>query len=132
MASSVESSELVTATVKQADEAKSELASAMAQIDKANDRIQNIAAVAEEQAASSREIATGIDGATKGTVEMLQNMEKIQTATTETAKLSDGLAQEAGDLAALAEKLKDSFSRFKVSKDEKTASPRALKDSRGR
>ncbi len=132
MTSSVESSELVTETVKQADEAKSELGSAMAQIDKANDRIQNIAAVAEEQAASSREIATGIDGATKGTVEMLQNMEKIQTATTETAKLSDGLAQEAGDLAALAEKLKDSLSRFKVSKDEKTASPRALKDSRGR
>lgn len=132
MASSVESSELVTATVKQADEAKSELASAMAQIDKANDRIQNIAAVAEEQAASSREIANGIDGATKGTVEMLQNMEKIQIATNETAKLSDGLAREAGDLAALADKLKDSLSRFKVSKDAKTASPRALKDSRVR
>ena len=115
MNSSTESSELLTRTTEKADKAKESLSEAMGQIDKANDRIQNIAAVAEEQAASSREIASGIDAATKSTVDMLQNMEMIQSSSDETAKVAEEVAKQADGLAVLAGRLKGALSRFKVS-----------------
>ena len=120
MASSAESSELLTATKKKADDAKESLSDAMAQIDKANDRIQNIAAVAEEQAASSREIAAGIDGATRSTTDILENMRQIQNASGETLSVSEDTAKQADALAVLAQKLNGALSRFTVS--DKTAS----------
>lgn len=127
MASSAESSELLTLTMNKADGARNALSEAMVEISKANDRIQNIAAVAEEQAASSREIASGIDGATRATVDMLQNMERIQSATDETAKLSDGVTGQANELTALAQRLKDALSRFKVTDGAPNAGLKALK-----
>ena len=125
MNSSTESSELLTRTTEKADKAKESLNEAMGQIDKANDRIQNIAAVAEEQAASSREIATGIDAATKSTVDMLQNMEMIQNSSNKTAKVAEDVAKQADDLAVLADRLKGALSRFKVSADGASGAGRA-------
>ena len=127
MNSSTESSELLTRTTEKADKAKESLNEAMGQIDKANDRIQNIAAVAEEQAASSREIATGIDAATKSTVDMLQNMEMIQNSSNKTAKVAEDVAKQADDLAVLADRLKGALSRFKVSAGASGAGRAALK-----
>ena len=128
MNSSTESSELLTRTTEKADKAKESLNEAMGQIDKANDRIQNIAAVAEEQAASSREIASGIDAATKSTVDMLQNMERIQSSSDETARVAEGVAKQADGLAVLADRLKKALSRFKVSPDDASSARRvALK-----
>ncbi len=123
MDSSMESSELLTATMKKADSAKESLSDAMSQIDKANDRIQSIAAVAEEQAASSREIASGIDNSTKTTVDILQSMEHIHTAADETTRVSEDMAKQADGLSGFAQSLKDALSRFKVSED----GPRALR-----
>lgn len=128
MNSSEESSELLTETMKKADNAKESLGRAMGQIGKANDHIQNIAAVAEEQAASSREIAGGIDSTTKSTVEMLQSMERIQAASDEITEVSDDIAQQADGLADLAQRLREALSRFKVSSDDTAdAEPKALK-----
>ena len=88
----------------------------------------NIAAVAEEQAASSREIATGIDAATKSTVDMLQNMEMIQSSSDETARVAEDVAKQADGLAVLADRLKKALSRFKVSSDDASGARRvALK-----
>ena len=123
MDSSTQSSELLTATMKKADGAKESLSDAMSQIDKANDRIQSIAAVAEEQAASSREIASGIDNSTKTTVDILQSMEHIQTAADETTRVSEDMTKQADGLSGFAQSLKDALSRFKVSED----GPRALR-----
>ena len=123
MDSSTESSDLLTATMKKADSAKESLSDAMGQIDKANDRIQSIAAVAEEQAASSREIASGIDNSTKMTVDILQSMEHIQTAADETTRVSEDMAKQADGLSGFAQSLKDALSRFKVSEQ----GPRALR-----
>ena len=123
MDSSTQSSELLTATMKKADGAKESLSDAMSQIDKANDRIQSIAAVAEEQAASSREIASGIDNSTKTTVDILQSMEHIQTAADETTRVSEDMTKQADSLSGFAQSLKDALSRFKVSED----GPRALR-----
>ncbi|CAM1380593.1 methyl-accepting chemotaxis protein [Fretibacterium fastidiosum] len=127
MNSSTESSELLTRTTEKADKAKESLNEAMGQIDKANDRIQNIAAVAEEQAASSREIASGIDAATKSTVDMLQNMERIQSSSDETARVAEEVAKQADGLAVLADRLKGALSRFKVSAGASGAGRAALK-----
>ena len=128
MNSSTESSELLTRTTEKADKAKESLNEAMGQIDKANDRIQNIAAGAEEQAASSREIASGIDAATKSTVDMLQNMERIQSSSDETARVAEDVAKQADGLAVLADRLKKALSRFKVSPDDASSARRvALK-----
>ena len=49
--------------------------------------------LAEEQAASSREIASGIDAATKSTADMLQNVEMIQSSSDETAKVAEEVAK---------------------------------------
>ena len=106
---------MLTATKKKADDAKESLSGAMAQIDKANDRIQNIVAVAEEQAASSREIAGGIDGATRSTTDILENMRQIQNASGETLRVSEDTAKQADALAVLAQKLNGALSRFTVS-----------------
>ena len=122
-----ESFDMLTKTIQEADGAKASLGEVMGQIDNANDRIQNIAAVAEEQAASSREVATGIDSATKTTVDMLQNVEKIKTATDETARVSEDVMTQANGLAQLAQHLEETLSRFKIVSEDTPKDPKALK-----
>ncbi len=115
---SSETTDLLARTVEKANEAKAALAEAMGEIDKANDRIQNIAAVAQEQAASSREIAEGIDGVTKATAEILENLEDIRTAMSETESGAERAARISDEQTRLAQGLRDSLSMFKVEKDE--------------
>ena len=86
----------------------------MSQIDKANDRIQNIAAVAEEQAASSREIAHGIDGVTKATTEILDHLEGIKTSMDETAAVAERAAKISDEQTQLAQDLRDSLAMFNI------------------
>ena len=107
--------ELLTQTVEKANKAKDSLIGAMSQIDKANDRIQNIAAVAEQQAASSKEIASGIDSVTKVTVEMLDHLEDIKTSIDETAVVAERAAKISDDQTQLAQDLRDSLSMFNIS-----------------
>ena len=117
-AASDETATLLVQTVEKANGAKDSLAEAMSQIDKANDRIQNIAAVAEEQAASSREIAQGIDNVTKATVEILQNLEGIKNSMDETAIVAERAAKISDEQTQLAQDLRDSLSMFKIGEGE--------------
>ncbi|MCR4819136.1 MAG: HAMP domain-containing protein [Fretibacterium sp.] len=115
---SEETSELLVQTVEKANGARDALSEAMGEIDKANDRIQNIAAVAQEQAASSREIAAGIDKVTKATAEILEHLENISTAMDSTAAVAARATDIAGEQAQLAEDLRDSLSLFKVRRED--------------
>ncbi|MCR5347796.1 MAG: HAMP domain-containing protein [Fretibacterium sp.] len=117
-AASDETATLLLQTVDKANGAKKSLTEAMGEIDKANDRIQNIAAVAQEQAASSREIAGGIDNVTKATAEILENLENIKTAMDETAKVAARATDIANDQAQLAEDLRESLAMFKVESED--------------
>ncbi len=117
-AASDETAELLVQTVEKANEAKDALAGAMGQIDQANDRIQNIAAVAQEQAASSREIAQGIDNVTKGTSEILEHLEEIKTSMDETAEVAERAEQISEEQIQLAQDLRTSLAMFKIEKDE--------------
>ena len=109
-----ETASLLVQTVDKANGAKDSLAEAMSQIDKANDRIQNIAAVAEEQAASSREIAQGIDNVTKATTEILEHLEGIKTSMDATAVVAERAANISNDQTQLAQDLRNSLSMFNV------------------
>ena len=117
--SSDEVGALLVQTVEKANGAQDSLAEAMGQIDKANDRIQNIAAVAQEQAASSREIAAGIDNVTKSTTEILQNLENIKQSMDDTAIVAERTANIANDQTQLAQDLRDSLSMFKLDEEDK-------------
>ena len=125
--SSDETSVLLDETTEKANGAQDSLAEAMSQIDKANDRIQNIAAVAEEQAASSREIAAGIDNVTKATTEILDNLESIKNDMDETALIAERAAQGAIDQTATIASMRESLAMFKVEEDGvKSGSRKAL------
>ena len=109
-----ETAELLIQTVDKANGAKDSLTEAMGEIDKANDRIQNIAAVAEEQAASSKEIAQGIDNVTKATTEILDHLEGIKTSMDETAVVAERAAKISDEQTQLAQDLRNSLSMFKI------------------
>lgn len=109
-----ETAELLAQTVEKANGAKDSLNEAMGQIDKANDRIQSIAAVAEEQAASSREIAQGIDNVTKATTEILGHLEGIKASMDETAVVADRAAKISDEQTELAQDLRNSLAMFNV------------------
>ena len=117
-AASDATAELLVQTVEKANGAKDSLAEAMGQIDKANDRIQNIAAVAEEQAASSKEIATGIDNVTKATTEILEHLEGIKTSMDDTAVVAERAAKISDEQTQLAQDLRNSLSMFKIGEGE--------------
>ena len=120
--SSDETAVLLDETTEKANGAQDSLAEAIGQIDKANDRIQNIAAVAEEQAASSREIAAGIDNVTKATTEILEHLESIKNDMDETALIAERAAQGAVDQTGLVESITESLSQFKIEQEGNTKS----------
>ena len=124
--SSDETAVLLDETTEKANGAQDSLSEAIGQIDKANDRIQNIAAVAQEQAASSREIASGIDNVTKAITEILDHLESIKNDMDETAVIADRAAQISVDQTGLVENITEALSQFKIehdgaSKSSKTA-----------
>ena len=112
--SSDETAVLLDETTEKANNAQDSLGEAIGQIDKANDRIQNIAAVAQEQAASSREIAAGIDNVTKATTEILEHLESIKNDMDETALIAERAAQGAVDQTGLVESITESLSQFHI------------------
>ncbi len=125
-----ETAALLVKTVEKGKEAKDALAGAMGEIDKANDRIQNIAAVAQEQAASSREIANGIDKVTQTTAAIVENLENIKEAMAEMEAGAKRSTVVAGEQEQLAEDLRDSLSMFKINDGEENellaSEPKAL------
>lgn len=120
--SSDETAILLDETTGKANNAQDSLAEAISQIDKANDRIQNIAAVAQEQAASSREIAAGIDNVTKSTTEILENLESIKNDMDETALIAERAATGAVEQTGLVESITEALSQFHI--EDEGAAPK--------
>jgi len=118
--------QLLVLTLKQADQALEGLNDALVQMNKANDSIQNIAAVAEEQAASSREVALAIDSAAKGSLELAGAVTSIQRASDETTQATDGVARQAEAITGHAKTLSDLLAMFKLETDT-PESAKALK-----
>ncbi|MDR0648877.1 MAG: methyl-accepting chemotaxis protein [Synergistaceae bacterium] len=113
----VEAAHALEETIAQAEQAQVELDGAMIEINKANGSIQSIAAVAKEQAASSKGVATGIDNATKSTMEMVNTISSIRRASEETAQAAQTVAKQSESMSDYAQSLMDALSRFKLNID---------------
>ncbi|GHS85612.1 hypothetical protein AGMMS49957_02040 [Synergistales bacterium] len=109
-----EAGRLLVDILSQAEDAQEQLDGAIKEINKANNSIQNIAAVAEEQAASSREVATGIDNVTKSTIGMVSTIKDIGAAVETTTNAARGTATEAEVISSGVEKLMGVLSHFKL------------------
>jgi methyl-accepting chemotaxis protein len=109
-----EAGRMLVETLVSAERAQAELNGALAEMNKANDSIQNIAAVAEEQAASSREVASAIDNATKSTMEVVDTIASIRHASEETAQASQGVAEQSSGMTSHAQNMMTLLSRFKL------------------
>jgi len=109
-----EAGRLLTSTLNQAEHALIELNGALNQMNNANDSIQNIAAVAEEQAASSREVALAIDIVTKSTIDMVGTVASIHKSTDEAVQASDGVAKQAEAMAEYSRTLSELLSVFRL------------------
>ncbi|MDR0490674.1 MAG: methyl-accepting chemotaxis protein [Oscillospiraceae bacterium] len=120
-----EAGHLLATTLDHAEQALKELNGAMDQINKANDSIQNIAAIAEEQAASSKEVAQAIDNATKSSVKIVGTISSIHNASDETAKATEGVAKHAESMTEYSSTLTNLLSRFKL--DVRSANTKMLK-----
>ncbi|MCL2147253.1 MAG: methyl-accepting chemotaxis protein [Synergistaceae bacterium] len=115
-----EAGRTLSLTLEHAGEALDELNDTMEQIQKANDSIQNIAAIAEEQAASCREVAMAIDNATKSSVEMVGTVTGIHRATDEAALATEGVAKQAEAMTSYSKELYDLLSKFKLDSSKPT------------
>ncbi|GHS98918.1 hypothetical protein AGMMS50276_21580 [Synergistales bacterium] len=124
MGAVTEAGRILTATLTQAEDAQKGLGEAMDSINKANDSIQSIAAVAEEQAASSKEVATGIDNATRSTMEMVGTVSNIRSAADTTAQAAQGVAEKAETIQSHVDTLTEVVGRFKLNQN-KDAKPQA-------
>jgi methyl-accepting chemotaxis protein len=122
-----EAGRMLGETLSQAEQAQTELNAALKEMNKANDSIQNIAAVAEEQAASSKEVATAIDGATKSTMDMVETISNIRRATDETAEAAQGVAEQSQAVSEHSQTLTDVLTRFTLRTAQAAKSPKALK-----
>lgn len=106
-----------------AKEAESQLNLAIDQLTHVNEAIQNIAAVSQEQAASSQEMTSAIQSITNSTMESVESINSINGLAAETAEASDRVSSESESLSASMEELKTALSRFKVKKTETGIKP---------
>lgn len=112
-------------TVSGAVEAQEQLKSALDQIGRIDDVMQEIAAAAQEQAAAVEQMAASVDQVSMATSEVVEMVTGVGKSAEETVRASEGVAEQAQTLAEGAERLRGFLSRFKVGGD-------ALRDGSGR
>lgn len=103
---------LLDETVKKSGEAQESLKKGLDEVNALSGHMQTIAAAAEEQAASSSEMAEAIGRVTSATSEVGQTLENIKRATADTAAASENVAGEAQSMSegvAHLEQLLDQF-----------------------
>ena len=119
----LEAGQTLNETLLGAEATQTKLNETLDGMNKANDSIQNIASVAQEQAASSKEVATAIDSATRSTMEMVENISSIRNATDGTAQAAKGVATQSRSMNSHAGTLMDILSHFRL----KASDSRGLK-----
>lgn len=109
-----ENEEIMKKTVGKASEARAGLEETLESIKTVNGAMQNIAATSQEQAASSNEMASAVDLASKSTVEMAEKVGSIKGSSQETAQASENVAKEAEKLAKLAQSIETELKKFRT------------------
>ncbi len=116
---------LLTETIQKAASAQDALTKSMKEVDDLSGHMQTIAAAAEEQAASSSEMAESVNSVTTATLEIGTALEHIQSATADTAVASESVAEEAQGMTEGVIKIEQLLDRFnydgKGKENEETA-----------
>jgi methyl-accepting chemotaxis protein len=129
ISATTEADRLLNDTLDHAHEAQKKLAGALREINKANGSIQNIAAVAQAQAGSGKEVAEAIDHLTKATMATVDKVEQIRRTAEETAQSVQGVTDRSEVMSDHARQLMEVLGRFQLqepselSKTGKTALP---------
>ena len=110
----VKSAEIVREVLTKAEKAQAGLDDGVKRMKVINDEIQNIAAIAQEQAAASKEMAGSIDVVTRGTVEVEQRITGVHNSAAEASKASEGVALAAQSLSNHAARMTEVLSHFRV------------------
>ncbi|NLL36199.1 MAG: methyl-accepting chemotaxis protein [Fretibacterium sp.] len=107
--------------VGKAETANDGLQDAMSAMTRLNEAIQNIAAVSEEQAASSAEMESAMKGVTASNAEVMTAANTVYTSTQETTKAAESIATEAQKMAETAETLQKLVGTFKFDESKALA-----------
>lgn len=103
---------LLVETIDKAGSAQAALKKSLSEVDELSGHMQTIAAAAEEQAASSSEMANSVNRVTTATADIGKALQNIQSATAETASASESVATEAQNMTEGVMKLEELVSRF--------------------
>ena len=114
ISSSEEAVTIVQNIMSQAGVTVEGLNGAMQQITNANESIQSIAAVAEEQAASSSEISNAMDEINKSTELIAKKMDELHGLSRRTAAIGDSVSSSAGEMSSSSENLKEILAHFQI------------------
>lgn len=107
--------QLLTETVTTAESTQTKLNEATDAIARLNEAIQNIAAVSQQQAASSEEMTTAVQHVAEANRNVVNAADSIHTSTQETTKAAESIATAAQGLSATADKLQRLVGTFTFS-----------------
>ncbi len=114
MAVTKESEDILGSAIEHADDVQKGLDSILRAIQAIEEVSHNIASVAEEQAASSSEIAQAIEQATEQTTELAAMMGNVQRFSNKATKASESVAAEAQELFSGAQGIEKLLAQFKL------------------
>ena len=117
---------LLGETVKKSGEAQESLKKGLDEVNALSGHMQTIAAAAEEQAASSSEMAESLNQVTSATAELGQTLENIKRATTDTSAASENVAEEAQSMSEGVARLEQLLDQFQYDDKAQETKNRAL------
>lgn len=123
-----ETGTIMTRTVAEAREAQEQLSAALQEVSQMTDVMQNIAASAQEQAAAAEQMAAGVDQVSTATVQVVEAVSNIRGNSDETARASEGVAEQAQILTEAAERMEEHLARFNVDSKRKKVTGAGAED----
>jgi len=114
ISASTQSVTIVSDIMSKADSASAGLNSALSEITQASDSIQSIAAVAQEQAASSSEISRAIGEIKRGTEEITGSLTELNKLSDQATSIGESVSDSARQMAQSATDLRDVLAHFRI------------------
>lgn len=109
-----ETGAILAKTIRGAEATRLKLAEAVNSMGRLAEAVQSIAAVSQEQAASSQEMTSAVQSVTDATGQAAESVKSIQAASGETTKAAEVIAVEAQKMAAASESLGSLVARFVI------------------
>ncbi len=97
-----------------AEKTKQEMTDSIKDIHNLNEAIQDIAAVAQEQAASSKEMALALDSVTSAIAQMAERVHSVKGSSDDTLRTAEEMAAGSKALLKSTEELKEDMDKFKL------------------